>query len=459
MPLSKDDRIAFSLNIVSSDEKIKAFDLATGSQNKEIEKLTKLDSGNKNLFDPINNLVTSYQNELGKLDGIGRFSIQESDIVNSANRTVPSYFFPNDMNISVPSLTSTNNVWIKIPPFALSFAIGKNYTEGYGSLTKESDVISNVLSIINTILLNPDINNTTGQKCGSTGTCSLPIYTNQSDCLANGGIWTPGPDAITTDATIHQLKTNLVDEINALKLFLEEEVSLITLNDPDSAKQAQNDAAINHINNTISAINLWLSYVDFNTGHGQTTCPGFNSYDANLLAPTKLHSSQLSALQSSLNSRVSFFSTRIAQITSNLGNISQDISTGNVSGSGLYFKRYRFLSMRLHALDGSLTKLTLSSGVKGAQDSIKNNIVDTKNAYMELIPTSLFKSPGNGTSTLSLVDTSFLSTGDSVWIVAENQEELIRGIKSVNGNTVTLNDVVPAKYTPGTKARLYKDLT
>src|SRR6185369_9395356 len=96
------------------------------------------------------------------------------------------------------------------------------------------------------------------------------------------------------------------------------------------------------------ALNTWLAYSDFNTAHGQTTCAGFNAYNSNLLAPTKLHSTQLSALSTALSSRSSFVTTRISQLDTNLGTIVQDVSTGDLtSSSGLYGQRYGFLSLRL----------------------------------------------------------------------------------------------------------------
>lgn len=459
MPLSQEDRIAFSLNIVSAPEKIKAFDMSQAQTAAEIEKLVKLDAANKNLFDPPNALITSYQTEMGMLDGNLRTTVTEQNIQDSAARTIQNYFFPNDQSVTVPSLVPSHNVWIRIPPFALTYAIGKNYTEGYGTTTKEADLINPILALIATAGGNTDIMNTTGQQCGSTGTCSLPMYTTQATCTLNGGIWTPGPDAITNDPAIQQLKTDLVAAVNAYKSFLQSMAAIIVTTDP--VNQAQNQAAINNINNVIiPALNTWLGYVDFNTAHGQTTCAGFNSYNSNLLAPTKLHSTQLAALQSAISARNSFYATRITQVAGYLGTITQDLNTGELTSStGLYGKRYGFLLLRLHTLDGSLSKLKALQNGKGAQDSIKANITNTKNTYMSILPTSLLKAPGNGTNSITLVDTSFLSPGDTVYVTADGQEELLRAVKSVSNDTVILNDIVPAKYRAAEKGRLYKDLT
>ena len=464
MPLSQADRLAFSLNIVTAADKIKAFNMSQAQTASEIQKLVQLDAGNKNLFNAPNNLVTAYQLEMGKLDGLARTTITEQDIQDSAARVIQNHFYPNDTTVTVPSLAANHNVWIRIPPFAITYAIGKNYTETYGSVQKESDVIAPLLALIAGATAYTDIQLTTGQECNAGGTCSLPIYTTQATCIAatpTPGVWTTGPDVISSYAAVQTLKSDLVTAVNAFKSFLLAEAAVIVTNDPTMANQTQNNAAINNINNVIiPALNTWLAYNDFNTAHGQTTCIGFNSYNSNLLAPTKLHSVQLSALQTAVNTRSSFQTTRLSQLSTVLGTLVQDLSTGELTTStGLYGKRYGFLLLRLHALDGSLSKLKALQNGKSSQDSIKANITNTKNTYMSILPTTLLKAPGNGSTSITLVDTSFLSPGDTVYVTAEGQEELLRAVKSISNDTVVLNDVIPAKYRAAEKGRLYKDLT
>jgi hypothetical protein len=458
MPLSKDDRIAFSLSIVSADDTIKALTTAKAQLQTQLDKVAKLDQANKNLFDPVNAMVTAYQTEYNMLDGNLRTTIVEQDIQDSANKKLQNHFYPNDTTVTVPSLSATHNVWVKTKPFALTYIIGKNYIEAYGSTTKEGDLIQACLTLITSASSNTDIQNTTGQSCGATGTCSLPQYTTQAACTTGGGTWTPGPDLIANDPAIQTLKTNLVTAVNNLKTFLQTEAAGIVTNDP--ANQAINQAAINNINNVIiPALNTWLAYVDFNTAHGQTTCIGFNSYNSNLLAPTKLHSVQLAALQSALNTRNSFQTTRLGQLNTILGTVTQDLNTGEASGTGLYFKRYGLLNLRLDILAGSLMQLAGLQGSSGAQDAIISSTKSQKATYLSILPTSLLGSPGNGTTVVALADASMFQPGDAVWVIADQQDELQRSIKSVNGNSVTLNDIVPAKYNPGSKARLYKDLS
>lgn len=435
MPIPSDDRIAFSSQIVTATLQIRGILQAQAQLGAQITKLQALDTANKNLMTPSNALINGYHSEFGFIDGNGRTSITEQDILDSANKKFQNHFFPNDINTVVPSLVSLGNVWPRLNPFALTFAIGKNYVEGYTPIVNnETSLIATATALITSIGSQTDIQNTTGQQC---------VPTNN----------------IQTFATVQTNKTNLVNAINSLKTALLSEVAAVTTNDPDVTRQTQNNAAITNINTVIiPALNTWLAYPDFNTAHGQTTCVGFNAFNSNLLAPTKLHSTQRAALQTALNARTAFLVTRTSQLNANLGSITQNITTGEITASsGFYGTRYAFLALRLNALGGSLTQLASAQASSNAQTSIANNIQSTANTYNSILPTSALKSAGNGTETVHLVTTGPFSIGDTVYIVSDNQPELQRAVKSIAGDIVVLNDIVPAKYT--TNPRIYKDLT
>ena len=463
MPMIKDDRVAFSLKIVSADAEVKGLEVAKVALVKQQSIIQKLDTANKNLFDPSNALVNAYQAELAVLTGVVCSITLEQDILDAAAKKIQNHYFPNDLSTVVPSLTSLRNVWPRVQPFALTYAIGKNYVEVYpGSTQKESDLITSILTLISSASAFTDIEKTSGQKVASAGgTCSILTYTTQSTCEAatpTPGVWTPGIATIVTYPEVQTLANNLTSAVNALKSFLTSEALLIPI---DLTQQTYNDAARNNINNVIlPALNTWLAYLDTMNVPGTTSAIQFPTYDSNLLAPTKLHSAQLAALQAALNSRSTFQSTRINQIAAVLGNITQDINTGEIaSKSGLYGKRYGFLLLRLNALGGSLTQLNSLQIASGAQDSIKANTIATKATYFGILPTSLFKANASGSTIIHVVDPSFLTVGDQVFIYAETQEELIRGVKAISGDMVTLSDSVPAKYTTSIKTRIYKDLT
>lgn len=458
--LSQADRIAFSLKIVGADAQVAAVAGAQAQVASVLQQAQNLDNANANLFNGANDLVNLYQTELNLLDGNLRTTVTEQDVKDAANKKLRNFFFPNDTSVTVPSLASLHNVWIQFTPFALSYGVGKNYTQSYSTVTKEGDLIGNIISLITSAGGNADIENTTGQTCGMTGgTCSLPSYTTESTCVTAGGVWT-GVEAISDSAQIHTLLTNLTAAVTALQSFATSEAASIPTTDTNPTNSAQNAAALAYINSTLlPALAAWLANPDFNTAHGQTTCAGFYAYHPALLAPTKLYSGQLSTLLSALNARSAFITTRIGQLNTILGDISQDLSTGVATYTGLYGRRYSFLDLRLNVIGGSLSQLTSLQSSSSAQTAVQANIVSTKNTYYSILPTSAFGASANGTGIISVKDASFLSVGDQVYVYAEDQVELVRAVKAINGKSITLNDSIPAKYTTASQARIYKDLT
>jgi len=398
--LSKADRLAFSAQIINADQQIAGLASATAQLQAIEAKDQALDTANSHLYNPTNSLINSYQAEFSAIDGNIRTSIIEQNIVDAAGHVLGNYFFPNSVLLTIPSLSSKNNVWVQVRPFALAFGVGKNYDQSYTIGPSEQGLITNALALITSASAYTDIQNTAGQHCVD-GTCSLPQYDNQIDCVANSGIWTPGPESIVAFPAIQTLKSNLVATINGIVTQLNAELAAILTNDTDPTRQSQNNAAINDINtNILPALNAWLAYADFNTAHGQTTCIGFNTYNANLLAPTKLHSAQLSALSTALSNRTTFLSVRVPQLNTNLGSVSQNIDTGDYTGTGFYKSRLDFLNLRINVMAGSLTALVNDQQSINAQTQISSSLKDEKAIYMSILPTTKFAASGNGTAVI-----------------------------------------------------------
>lgn len=436
MPLVQADRISFSLQIVQAAPKIAGLLNAQTQLNSAASQLQSLDQANANLFAPTNALINGYHAEIQSLDGNGRSAITEQNILDSGNKKLGNFFFPNDTTTVVPSLSSVNNVWAYIKPFALTYAIGKNNIEAHPHVANEPDIIASMNATLISLGTHPDI------ECSS------------------GQIAFTQPTITPNDAVI-ALKNDLVTSANALITFLNTELSNIPTNDPNPTNNTQNTTAKTNISGTLlPALNSWLANPDFNPVPGSVTFDQFYTYNSNLLAPTKLHSTQLALLQNALNARSSFITTRITQIVPILGSIAQSLSTGELtSSSGLYGKRYGLLLLRLNALGGSLIQLLGLQGASGAQTSVMASIKDSTSTYSSVLPTTLLKANANGSDTINVMDSSFLSVGDTVYIFAEGQQELQRAVKSINNGLVVLNDVVPSKYSTGSSARLYKDVT
>lgn len=210
-----------------------------------------------------------------------------------------------------------------------------------------------------------------------------------------------------------------------------EDAAILAIVDPNPTNTANNTAAHNNIQSVIlPALNTYLSF------------------------------GVLITLQTAVTNRAIFLVTRTSQLNTVLGTVTQNLTNGNViSTTGLYGQRYNFLALRLNALNGSLTTLASLQLAFNAQTGIIANINSTTATYKSILPTSAFQANANGTSMVSLVDVSFLSQGDAVYVVADNQIELQRAVKSISGNAVVLNDVIPPKYTISNNVRIYKDLT
>jgi hypothetical protein len=377
--ISQSDRIAFSRAIVNANDTINGINTAQQAQQDPLSKAQALDLANKNLFDPINTLITGYHAEISLIDGNQRTSIIEQDILDSANRKMTNHFYPNNTSISVPSLSATNNVWTQTKPFALTYCIGKNYSETHSTISpNENSLIATIQS-----------------------------YTNLTPPLTVTGT------------------------VNTYITLLNTEVSSIVTNDPNSTAQTQNNAAISNINIVI--------------------LPALNAY---LLGGT------LTALQTAVTNRATFLTTRMSQINTVLGSISQDISTGKtISSSGYYGTRYSYLLLRLDLFSGSTIQVANILNTINVQDGIKNSITAQANSYMAILPTTTLKANGNATNIISVINPSIFNSGDVVYIYAENQEELLRSIRSISGDSLTLNDVIPAKYRTTDKLRIYKDIS
>lgn len=389
MAINSSDRIAFSLKIVQTDSQISALLAAQALIQSQLATAVNLDNANKNLMSSVTSLISSYQSEYNQIDGNVRTITAEQNILDAANKILQNYFFPNDTTNIVPSLSATRGVWTQALPFALNYAIGKNYLQSYSTNANNEDtLIAAILS-----------------------------YTPY--------VPTPPPGSGTPTATV-------IATVNSYITVLGIELAAILTNDTNPTRQSQNNAAIVDINNNI--------------------LPALNSY---------LSTNNLATLQSAVITRSTFLSTRVSQLNTNLGSISQDVTTGVITASGgFYGTRYGYLNLRLNIFTGSLSNVTNIKNTITVQNTMIQNLNNDKAFYKTVLPTSLFQSPGNGTSYIQLSDTSFLSVGDLVYVYAEGQTELTRAIKSISGSLVLLNDTVPAKYDPtDNSARLYKDIT
>jgi hypothetical protein len=426
----------------------------------EKAKAQKLDDAHKNLVDSKTNLINYYQAEIANLTGYPREILVEQDFQDAASFVLGNSLYPNNPNNPPPS--TAPNIWTKTKPYAKNKAVGKFFNEQYGTQIDGDDpLLASILADIASYQSAfTDIELTTGQSCNAGGTCSFPAYTTQPDCTSHGGTWTSGPDIIANNPTIQSNMSSLISKVNRLKVVLTVELGNIYTADPDPARAATAAAAVNDINNNIMpAINTWLGYTSFNTAHGQTTCVGFYSYDSNLLAPTKMHNTQLNALKLAFQARQAFVSTRESQINGYIGSITQNLNDGSAIGNGFYFERWGFIGLRLNMLGGSLIQAKGYDRSSASQDEQIANLQASIAIYSSILTCSILAAPSSGTKYIQLASVIGLSEGDNLYIVSDTQEELPIKIVSIQGNRITVGQNIPAKYRPEDFARIYKDIS
>ncbi len=459
MALTQDERISISKKIVQIPLQNAASDTINGQLQSSKDKAQKEDDANKKLMDDVTVFINGYQHEMATYDGNGRNELLESDMTEAADRKLKNFFFPNDPQTPTPTIT--DGVWKNFIPFAYSKAIGKSYLEAYTTVTKESDLIAAINSALAVVQAFPTITQVTGQTCNSSGTCSLPSFTTQATCIAatpTPGVWTPGPDLIANDPAMQAAGTALIAAIQAWEDFITATTAIIVTTDTDPTRSSQNTASQADIANTISIINTWKSIPTYNTAHGETTCIGFNSHNPNLLAPTKFHSTEIVAITNEITARMTFISTRTGQLTTNLGTVVQSATGDLTTATGFYGQRMRIINTRLNAMGGSLSKLKGLIRGQDAQTQAKASNDNTTQVYAAVMLCTAFRAPSTGSSTIQVMSGAGFAIGNTVYVAAENQEEIQTTIVNIQTNTVFLADPIPAKYRQNEFARLYKVL-
>lgn len=404
----------------------------------ELPKAIDVDNANKSIIDIRKPLIDGYQSELQMLDGNGRTQLIEQDYLNASNRILGNFFFYNQLNAPTPS--NPDGIWKSLQPFLLGYGIGKNYNETFTPVQKEQDLIDAFDSAVTAFELLHPMERSTGQ---------IPT--------AN-----PSPPPATIIATYPAAQTGLANIVTAIDnylAFITNQSSVILTSDFNLTRQTQSISAKNYIDNTvIPAFNLWLSYNNFNTAHGQTTSAGFYAFNTALLAPTKGNPIQLDILKNVVLDRKNFIdNTRLPQLNTYLGSVSQDLTTGEIlSQSGLYGERASAIVMRLGVMGGSLSKIVgLESALK-VQDAVANTNQVALNGYELLIRVQKLKAPANNTNIIHVPNASVFSAGDSVFVCGDGQAELSGTVIAVIGTRIDLDFQVPQKYTPQNNSRIYK---
>ena len=160
-----------------------------------------------------------------------------------------------------------------------------------------------------------------------------------------------------------------------------------------------------------------------------------------------------------LTARQAFITTRLTQLNTNLGSVTQSLSDGSLTAAtGFFGQRMRIINTRLNAMGGSLSKLKGLERGQSAQDQAKQSNDNAAQVYSAVMLCSAFRAPATGSSTIHVMSGTGFNIGDTVYVSAENQQEIQTTIVNIQGNTVYLADKIPQKYRQNEFARLYKIL-
>ena len=408
MPLNAADRKNLSKKYVVIPDENAAATVNIANLTVLIAEMQSLDTSYKGLFDGDNAIVNLYHPEINKLAGHIRTSIIESNIQDSATKKLGNFFFPNNTAVPTPSLS--DGIWKQLKAFSKNLSVGKNYQEVY--VTQDSETV----------------------KINSVDAAVLVLTSNYSTSELQTGVDdTIGPFNLPAD-----LQT-LKDAVDAWQVYLNDEKTALLAN-TDTVGAADITAALADVNNSLTQTAAWEALTDYAVNG-------------------KLDGTGLTILTAETAARLTYVATRVSQINTRLGSITQG-ADGSVSAfSGLYGARYINTDSRINLAEGTLSKQTgLELGKRVQQENIVNN--NNYSTYLDtnVLRATKFTANGNGTNIVSVASTTGLSVSNTIYVVSETQTELTGTISAINGLNITLSFTVPATFTVGDLARLLKQV-
>lgn len=436
--LSKQDRIEISLKLVGIEKELEGFDnLQQQAVEAQIDAQNK-DAPNKKIIDEKNLLINPYQKELTFFDGIIRTELTEDILEDSARRILGNSFFPNNTQISLPSIP--DGAWKYFPPFSGTHAIGKASNELYPTTGErtELDILDEIETLVTIIESAGASNRATGKLCVEDP---------------------PDPDYYEADLLVVDALADLKLLVDEWETILNDQKSEIPTDDPDATRQSGNTSAIADIDNAISIIDAWQAVQDYDTTTTlPLTCAEFDSKTESFWQQAKLQPTTLQSIKDEIDARQLYIPTRVTALEDDyLGSIIQDLSNGNLTAfSGLYGERMLYIDVRLNTLSGTLSNVIGLENSEEVQKQFKNATNITKSAYSLLIKATKAAAPGLDTKFLNVLDASEFNVGDRIYLVANDQEELSGAIAAKDGNRIELTFKVPKKYTTSNVTRIYK---
>ncbi len=458
------------------------------------------DNENAKFTDHYEGVIVAYHDELELLDGLTKTNYIHSQIDDGGAKVIDTPHFPNpteiwtklqpkitDCNTGLPTSSFSSlyetaaieDVITKRDQVLNGFNDGSGdttSTEAYsGTGTLEVDSLTGFNNGDRVVI---DLGGVSAiaEVTGSTpagGSCSDPIYTDQSTCETNGEVWTPSDASLTlthisgstsigigarvknsrptyTNAEREGTSTPYDPEVlTYFKGLLDADVVLwegvlgnilTALNSNDSIKESSEiTTAKTNVGDCTTDIDTWEAYPATGSGVG------------------RYGDTRLATLNSTITDRDSEVTARVTQITTALGTCTQ-IADGTFSGNGAYFDLFNWIDLRLNIAGGTLSTwyaMALQIEFFDIQIVMTETKEDEYEDSFRIEPLSV---DADGTNTVTLADASGYSVSDTVKVFAVGESVITTTISSIVGGDITLGTAVSIGYTMAKKARLLREL-
>lgn len=241
---------------------------------------------------------------------------------------------------------------------------------------------------------------------------------------------------------LDQLANAIIASVLSWETILNNQLAQLNANnDSRNPQVSEIAAAIADITNAKNIIDYWQALPDT----GVT------------LLDSKFVNANIIPIQNEVTDRTAYSTTRMSEITTALGNISQS-GDGTFSGVGIYYERFNQINLRINLVGGPLTEYYEKNLATSALNQIADTATSTSAAYNTELRTEPLSASANGSNTIVVASITGFAVGNSIYVMADTLTELSGTITAINGLNVTLSFSVPNTYTTALKARLYKQL-
>ena len=157
--------------------------------------------------------------------------------------------------------------------------------------------------------------------------------------------------------------------------------------------------------------------------------------------------------------RAAFCAIRVPQISIALGSVTDNLD-GTYSGTDgdIYYERYKWLDIRLNRLSGSAFKYYAMDRNSAGFEKIIDHQNTILSRYTPYFKAMRIVEPIRGTNPVTVNDSAGFNSGDSVYVVSDDQAEFVTSVTAVDGNSVSLETPIPVTYLIAKFTRIFKEL-